>query len=243
MSLGRTLAIARRIVLQIGRDHRTLGLILFMPIVVMTLVGLSFYQEKQVLNFAAPAILGVFVMFFVFILTGISFLRERMQGTLERLLATPVRRGEVLIGYLAGFLLFAMVQSLAVVLYLVLVLRISYQAPLWQVLLLVLIVATTSVSMGIFFSTFARNEFQVMQFIPMVMAPQIFLAGVLLPVEQMPGYLQAISRALPLTYAIRGLREVMLGGQGLGGIALELGILAGFAALMFALAALTVRRS
>ena len=243
MSAGRTLAIAHRIVVQIVRDRRTLALILVMPIVVMTLVGLSFSERKAVLNFAAPALVGTFVMFFVFILTGVSFLRERTQGTLERLLVTPVRRGDVLLGYLVGFLLFAAVQALLVVLFLVLVLQISYQGALWHIFLLVLVLATTSVNMGIFFSTFARNEFQVMQFIPLVMAPQLFLAGVLVPVEQMPGYLQAVSRVLPLTYAIRGLRDIMLGGQGLDGVATELGVLAGFAVLMLILAAATVRRA
>ncbi|MEK7848762.1 MAG: ABC transporter permease [Chloroflexota bacterium] len=243
MSPERTLAIAYRLVTQIVRDRRTIALILIMPVVVMTLVGLSFYEQKAVLDFAAPALVGAFVMFFVFILTGVSFLRERVQGTLERLLATPVGRGDVLLGYLVGFLLFAAVQSALVVLFLVLVLRISYQGALWHVFLLVLVLATTSVNMGIFFSTFARNEFQVMQFIPMVMAPQLFLGGVLVPLEQMPGYLQALAKVLPLTYGIRGLRDIMLGGQGLGGVAQELGILAGFAALMLVLAALTVRRS
>ncbi|MDP6510117.1 MAG: ABC transporter permease, partial [Dehalococcoidia bacterium] len=106
MSIVRTLAIARRIVIQIVRDHRTLALILVVPVMVMTLVGLSFSEKKAVLDFAAPALVGALVMFFVFILTGVSFLRERTQGTLERLLATPVGRGDVLLGYLVGFLVF-----------------------------------------------------------------------------------------------------------------------------------------
>jgi ABC-2 type transport system permease protein len=214
-----------------------------MPVMVMTLVGLSFSEKKAVLDFAAPALVGALVMFFVFILTGVSFLRERTQGTLERLLATPVGRGDVLLGYLVGFLVFAAVQSLLVVLFLVLVLQISYQGVLWHIFLLVLVLATTSLNMGIFFSTFARNEFQVMQFIPLVIVPQLFLGGVLVPVEQMPGYLQAVSRVLPLTYAIRGLRDIMVRGEGLEGVVTELGILAGFAIMMMALAAATVRRS
>jgi ABC-2 type transport system permease protein len=214
-----------------------------MPVMVMTLVGLSFSEKKAVLDFAAPALVGALVMFFVFILTGVSFLRERTQGTLERLLATPVGRGDVLLGYLVGFLVFAAVQSLLVVLFLVLVLQISYQGVLWHIFLLVLVLATTSLNMGIFFSTFARNEFQVMQFIPLVIVPQLFLGGVLVPVEQMPGYLQAVSRMLPLTYAIRGLRDIMVRGEGLEGVVTELGILAGFAIMMMALAAATVRRS
>jgi len=243
MSAARTLAIAGRVVIQITRDHRTLALMLVGPVVVMTLVGLSFSQKKEVLNFVAPALVGTLVMFFVFIVTGVSFLRERTQGTMERLLATPVGRGDVLLGYLAGLLLFAAAQSLMVVLFLVLVLDISYQGSLGHIFFLVLVLATTSVNTGIFFSTFAHNEFQVMQFIPLVIGPQLFLAGVLVPVEQMPGYLQAVARVMPLTYAIRGLRDIMLLGQGLEAIATELAALAGFAALMIALAALTVRRT
>ena len=80
----------------------------------------------------------------------------------------------------------------------------------------------------------------VVQFIPLVLAPQIFLSGVILPVEQMPSYLKAIAQVLPLTYAVEGLRGIMLGGQDLGDV---VGELAGFAVVLLALAAATVRRS
>ena len=243
MSLARTFAIARRIVFQIVRDRRTVALVVIVPLVITGLVGLTFSGMPGVLDFVAPALLGGFVFFFAFILTGISFLRERIQGTLERLWATPVRRGEVLLGYLAGFLLFAFVQAMLVMFFTLFVLDVQRRGALAHILLLLVALATVAVNLGVFVSTFARNEFQVMQFIPLVILPQLFLSGVLLPVGQMPGYLQAASRALPLTYAVRGLREVMLEGKGMGEAGPDLAVLAGFAVLMLLLAVGVTRRA
>ena len=243
MSVDRTLAIAARIASQVVRDHRSFALIIVAPIVVMSLVGFSFADQRAVLDRAAPALIAVFALFFTFILTGVSFLRERAQGTLERLLTTPVGRGDILLGYLLGFLLFAALQSLVILLFTVLALQISYQGTLWQIFILLMVLTVVAVNLGIFISTFARNEFQVVQFIPLVLAPQIFLSGVIVPVEQMPGYLEAIARVLPLTYAVEGLQDVMLRGQGLGDVARELGVLVGYAVALLALAAATVRRA
>ena len=243
MSLSRTFAIARRIVIQIVRDRRTVALVVVVPIVVTGLVGLTFSGMPGVLDRVAPALLAGFVFFFAFILTGISFLRERMQGTLERLWATPVRRGEVLLGYLAGFLIFAFAQAMLVMFFALYVLNVHYRGTPGHILLLLLALATVAVNLGIFVSTFARNEFQVMQFIPLVILPQFFLSGLLLPVDLMPGYLQAVSKGLPLTYAARGLGDIMIRGQGLGGAAPELAALAGFAVLMLLLAVGVTRRA
>ena len=242
ISLGRSLAIALRIVRQVRRDHRSLALIIVAPVVVISLVGFSFFERREVLDNVAPALLAVFAFFFVFILTGISFLRERAQGTLERLLTTPVSRADILLGYLLGFLLFATVQALVILLFTVWVLQVEYRGDLWQVMALLLAVTVVSVNLGIFISTFARNEFQVVQFIPVMLAPQIFLSGLILPVEELPGAFQAVSTVLPLTYAVEGLREIMLRGGGLRDVAGELAVLLAFAVGFLALAGATVRR-
>lgn len=243
MSPDRTLAITGRIVRQMVRDHRSLALIIIAPIIVMSLVGLTFYDQKATLDRVAPALLGVFALFFTFVLTGVSFLRERAQGTLERLLTTPVGRGDLLVGYLLGFLLFTTVQALVILLFTILVLGVNYQGDLWQIFLLLMVLTVVGVNLGIFISTFARNEFQVVQFIPLVLAPQVFLSGVFVRVEEMPVYLEAIARVLPLTYAVRGLQDIMLRGQGLGAVTLELAVLGAFALVLLALAGVTVRRS
>lgn len=243
MSPDRTLAIANRIIQQMVRDRRSLALLFIAPLVVMALVGFTFTDKREVLDRVAPALLAVFALFFTFIFTGVSFLRERSQGTLERLMTTPVGRWDILIGYLVGFLLFATIQTVVVLIFTVTALQINYQGDLWQIFVLLSILTVVSVSLGIFISTFANNEFQVVQFIPMVFAPQVFLSGIFLPIEEMPGYLEAIAMFLPLTYAVEALQDIMLRGESLGSVASEIGILAAFAAALLTLAAITVRRT
>ncbi|MBI2916433.1 MAG: ABC transporter permease [Chloroflexi bacterium] len=245
MSADRILALASRVVRQLRRDRRTLGLIFMVPLVVMSLIAVSLPEVPgpvDVLDFLAPALLAAFVLLFVFVLTGVSFLRERSLGTLERLMASPVSRWDIILGYLAGFFLLASLQSLAVLLFTIFVLQVNYEGALWQVFVFQMVITVAAVNLGIFFSVFARNELQVVQFIPLVIVPQLLLSGVMWPVEQMPGYLQAVSKVLPLTYAVRGLRAIMLEGRGLGSLGLELGVLVGFAGLMVLLAASSLRR-
>ncbi len=214
MSVDRTFAIASRIISQVSRDHRSVALIIVAPVIVMSLVGFSFSDQREILNRIAPGLIGAFALFFVFLLTGVSFLRERSQGTLERLLTTPVGRADILAGYLLGFLLFAGIQSLVILLCTIFALQVDYEGSLWQIFVLLVVVTIVAVNLGIFISTFARNEFQVVQFIPIILLPQIFLSGPVLPFEQLPGYFQAIGRVLPLTYAVEGLKALMLEGHG-----------------------------
>ena len=121
-------------------------------------------------------------------------------------------------------------------------LKVNYHGDLWQIFVFQVVVIIGAVNLGIFISTFARNEFQMVQFIPLIIVPQIFLCGVIWPVAQMPDYLQWISKFLPLTYAVRGLRNIMLNGQSLMNTGFELAVLAGFAILMSILASLTLKR-
>lgn len=241
--MDRTFAIASRVVRQIARDHRSVALIIVAPVIVMGLVGFSFKDQEAVLDQIAPALIAVFALFFTFILTGVSFLRERAQGTLERLMVTPVGRRDIMLGYLLGFLLFAAVQSVVILLFTIFALQINYQGDLWQIFVLLMVLTVVAVSLGIFVSTFARNEFQVVQFIPIILAPQIFLSGAILPVEQLPSYFQTAAKVLPLTYAIDALREIMLRGRTLADVWSDLGALALFAAVLVALATATVRRT
>ncbi len=211
------------------------------------------------LDSLAPVVVGFFAYFFVFILTGISFLRERIGGTLERLLATPVSRGEIVLGYSLGFGFFATLQ-VALVLAFVLG-RLDIQAlgpvPAFAIglgvhtagnplisYLLVLVLGLGAVSLGIFLSTFARTELQILQFIPIVIVPQGLLGGFFWPIEQLPNLLQPVARILPVTYAIDGLRQVMIAGADLTSpqVLLDLGVLVGIAAVFVVLAAATIRR-
>ena len=243
VSVDRTLAIALRILRQISRDRRSLALIIVAPIVVMALVGFSFGDQQGVLDRIAPGLIAVFVLFFTFVLTGVSFLRERAQGTLERLLTTPVGRADILVGYTTGFFVLAMVQSVIVVTFTLLVLQVNYQGSIWQIWTVLVPLVVVGVSLGVFISTFARNEFQVVQFIPLLLAPQIFLSGVIAEVDKMPAVLEVLAYLLPLTYAVDGLQDIMLRGDSLGSLGLELGVLALYVVALLTAAAVAVRRS
>ena len=230
-----------RIIRQLIRDRRTMAMIVVVPVVIMTLIGLSF-PEEGILDYIAPALLATLALFFSFLLTGISFLRERSQGTMERLMASPLSRLDIVVGYLFGFFIFALTQTLIMVLFTIYVLGVNYYGDLWQIFVFQIVVITGAVNLGIFISTFARNEFQMVQFIPLIIVPQIFLCGVIWPVEQMPDYLQWLSAVLPLTYAVDGLRDIMLAGKSLLDVGFELAVLAGFTVVTSILAAIVLRR-
>jgi ABC-2 type transport system permease protein len=190
----------------------------------------------------APVFIGIFSFFFVFILTSVAFLRERSQGTIERVMVSPLTRVELVIGYICGFTLFALVQSLVILLFVIFALRVHYSGNLALVFLVSALLTIGSVNLGIFLSTFAQNEFQIVQFIPLVFGLQIFLSGIFWPVKQLPSALQPFSYIMPLTYANDALRDVMLKGSDFVGIAGQLGALLAFALVMVFLSALTMRR-
>lgn len=215
--------------------------------------------DADSLDVLAPVFLGYFAYFFVFILTGISFLRERVGGTLERLLATPVTRAEIVVGYSLGFGLLATVQVVLLTAFVLGRVTIPAIGPIGEwaiglgvhsagnpllVLLFVLALALGAVNLGIFLSTFARTELQVIQFIPIVIVPQGLLAGIFWPVDRLPDILGAIAHVLPVTYAVDGLRAIILRGEGLGSaeIELDIAVLVAVAALFVVLASLTIKR-
>ena len=243
MSPSNTLSIALRVVRQLVRDRRTIVIILAIPLVIMTLVHYSFPGESSLLDNSYPPLLATMGLLFSFMLTGISFLRERSQGTMERMMASPVSRVDMVVGYLLGFFVLALIQILVVVLFTVYVLGANLaEGSLWRICIFQIVVVTVGVNLGIFISAFARNEFQMIQFIPLIIFPQILLCGVIWPVKDMHSVLIGISNILPLKYAVIGMTDIMLKGQGLLDVGREIGILAAFAVFISILAALTLRR-
>jgi ABC-2 type transport system permease protein len=211
------------------------------------------------LDTVAPALVGYFAFFLVFVLTGVSFLRERVGGTLERLLATPVRRSEIVAGYGLGFGIFATLQVAEIIAFSLGHLDVPPIGPLpaftiglgianagspGLAFLVALLLALGSVNLGIFISTFTKSEFQVLQFIPIVIVPQGLLGGIFWPVSSLPDALEPIARVMPLTYAVEGLREVMIKGADLGSptLQLDLFVLAAVVVLLVALATATIQR-
>lgn len=201
-------------------------------------------DELDTLDLLGGPFIGLLVFFLVYVVTSISFLRERSEGTLERLMASPLRRSEIVVGYMLGFMAVALVQAAEVIGFALLVIGIYNAGSVALLLLIVVLLALGAVNLGIFLSTFARNEFQAVQFIPLVLTPQVLLSGLIVPVASEPGWLQAISNVLPLTYAVDALRDVMLRGADLGSasVQLDLAVLAGFCVVVIVAASLTLRR-
>jgi ABC-2 type transport system permease protein len=199
--------------------------------------------QYDTLDYMAPALIGFFVFFFVFLLTCISFLRERVAGTLERLQATPIRPHEIIIGYMLGFLVFGLLQGVITLLFTVFVLKIHYAGNLLNIFIVEALLVALSVNLGILLSTFAQNEFQVLQFIPLIVVSQGLLGGVVWQVKDMPGWLQPFSRLMPLTYATEALRDVMIKGETLVNVGGLLLVLVAFAAGVIVLAARTAGKA
>jgi ABC-2 type transport system permease protein len=182
----------------------------------------------------SPILVGFFVFFFVFLISGIALLRERTTGTLDRLMATPIQRRDIVFGYLMGYGFFAIIQTIIVVFYAVKVLDIMLIGSLWNVIVINLTLALVALSLGILLSAFANSEFQMMQFIPIAIIPQIFFAGIF-PVEGMAEWLQVIARIMPMYYGGGALVDVMYKGLGFSDILNELLVLWGFALVFIVL--------
>ena len=200
--------------------------------------------DYTLLDYLAPVLVAFFAFFFIFLLSAVSFLRERTSGTLERLMATPLARAELVIGYLAGFSFFALVQAVVIILFTVFVLRVQYRGNLATIFLVEAVMVVGAVSLGLLVSAAARNELQAVQFVPIVLLPQVFLSGLLIPVTQLPDYLRPFSAILPLTYANEALKAVMIKGFELGDplVLRDVGILFVFGLVMALGAVASIRR-
>jgi ABC-2 type transport system permease protein len=190
----------------------------------------------------APMFIGLFSFFFVFLLASVAFLRERGQGTLERLIVSPLSQTELTLGYVLGFMLFATIQSIVILAFVIFVLQVHYAGALWLLFLVTLLLTIGGVNMGIFASAFARNELQVIQFIPLLIVPQVLLGGLFFAVKSLPVVLYQLAYIMPLTWANFALQDVMLKGLGFSDIWPDLVFLAGFAVLMVIAAAVSLRQ-
>ncbi|MEK5231377.1 ABC transporter permease [Lysinibacillus sp. FSL K6-0232] len=198
-------------------------------------------RDTVIFDIFSPMLIGFFVFFFVFLITGIALLKERTSGTLERLLATPIKRSEIVAGYMIGYGLFALLQTIIIVLFGIYVLDIVHIGSIWLVLLINMMVALVSLSLGALLSSFAASEFQMMQFIPLVIVPQVFFSG-LFPLDNMAEWLQNLGHIMPLYYAADALNGVMYKGYSFNEILLNLIVLACFAIVFIVLNIISLKK-
>jgi ABC-2 type transport system permease protein len=232
----------KRILSQLRHDRRTVALLLVVPILLLTLLYFMYEDAPGVFDHIGLIMLGVFPFVIMFLITSIAMLRERTSGTLERLLTTPLGKLDLLFAYGVAFGLAAAVQAAVASGVAYWLLGLETAGPTGLVILIAIANAVLGVALGLFCSAFARTEFQAVQFMPVVVVPQLLLCGLFVARDQMAGWLQAISNALPMSYAVEALQEVGAHPEATDLLWRDLGIVVGCVLVALTLAAATLRR-
>lgn len=241
MNPGRTIATTGRILTQIRHDPRTVALLLVVPSLLIGLMAWLF-SNTPVFNRVGPAMLSLFPFIIMFLVTSITTLRERRSGTLERLLTLPISKLEFILGYTLAFGFLAILQAAIAVALSVWVFGLTISGSLWLLLLVALADAVLGTTLGLLASAFARSEFQVVQFMPALVFPQVLLGGILLPRDKMPDALYAISDWLPLSHAIDALNAIATNSEDAAYVGRKLLIIAAFAVAAIVLGSISLRR-
>jgi ABC-2 type transport system permease protein len=248
MSARITLAVTVRVLTQLRRDHRTLAMLLVLPCLVLALLWWMFDAGGAPLaggfDALGPPLLALIPFIVMFLVTSVTTLRERSSGTLERLLAMPTGKGDVLVGYALAFGAVAALQSVLAVLLCWAVLGLDVSGPVWMLVVVAVADAVLGTALGLFVSAFARTEFQAVQFMPAVVIPQILLCGLFLPRDAMPKVLEAISDVLPLSFAVDAMTGVSTAATGgvAGSVWGDLAVVVAFVVAGLLLGAATLRR-
>jgi ABC-2 type transport system permease protein len=241
VSPARTFATAGRVLAQIRHDPRTVGLMLVVPSLLIGLIAWIF-SDTPVFDQIGPAMLALFPFIIMFLVTSITTLRERRSGTLERLLTLPITKLDFILGYTLAFGLLAIVQAAIATAFAVWVCGLTIEGSVWLLFAVALADAVLGTTLGLLVSAFAATEFQVVQFMPAVVFPQVLLGGIIVPRDQMPDVLHAISDWLPLSHAIDALNAVARDTEDAGYVAGKLLIIGAFAVGAVVLGAITLRR-
>jgi ABC-2 type transport system permease protein len=242
LSPARTLATAGRVLRQLRHDPRTIALLLIVPVLMITLLRYVFDASPQTFDSVGASLLGIFPLITMFLVTSIATLRERTSGTLERLLAMPLGKGDLIAGYALAFGTVAVAQSFLATALSLWVLGLDVLGSPWLLLLVALLDALLGTALGLFVSAFAASEFQAVQFMPAVIFPQLLLCGLFTPRDQMHPVLEAISDVLPMSYAVDGMNQVLTHTDITADFFRDILIVAGCAFLVLCLGAATLRR-
>ncbi|MET7389716.1 ABC transporter permease [Streptomyces sp. NPDC005529] len=242
LTLSRTTATASRVLRQLRHDPRTIALMILVPCVMLFLLRYVFDGSSRTFDSIGASLLGIFPLITMFLVTSIATLRERTSGTLERLLALPLGKGDLIAGYALAFGTVAVVQSALATGLAVWVLGLDVTGSPWLLLLVALLDALLGTALGLFVSAFAASEFQAVQFMPAVIFPQLLLCGLFTPRPAMHPVLEAVSDVLPMSYAVDGMNQVLQHTDMTATFVRDILIVAGSAVLVLFLGAATLRR-
>ena len=241
MSLTNTVATARRVFTQLRRDPRSIGLIVGIPAMLVTLFRFVL-NSKPAFEAVSPSLLCIFPFVTMFVVTSVTMLRERTTGTLERLMTLPIARMDLLIGYAIAFGFFAAVAVGIVAVICLTWLGLTLAGSLALLVLIAVLDALLGMALGLFVSAFARTEFQAVQFMPLFAFPQVLLCGLFTPRDQMIGVLSGLSDVMPLSYAVDAIKMVTASPSVTGDLVRDIGVIAGCIVVALMLGAATLRR-
>jgi ABC-2 type transport system permease protein len=241
MSPTLTLATTRRIFGQLRRDRRTVAMMILLP-ALLTIVMRYVLNSSDTFEHIAPSLLAIFPFIIMFLITSVATLRERTTGTLERLMTMPIGKLDLIGGYALAFGLFAVVQVGVVAILSVTWLGLSVAGSLVLLLAVAVLDALLGMALGLFVSAFARTEFQAVQFMPLLAAPQILVCGLFTPRSNMATLLNWFSDVMPLSYAVDAMKIVTTSPDVTQNLVRDIVIVAGSTLLVLALGAATLRR-
>jgi ABC-2 type transport system permease protein len=248
VNLMMTLATTRRVLDQLRHDHRSVALILVVP--ALLLAAVYFLYENETLPPGVPRtfdrvglmMLVIFPFVVMFLVTSITMLRERTTGTLERLLTTPIHKADLLFGYGVAFSIMAALQSLVATAVAYWVFGLDIKGSPGLVVMIAVINAVLGVALGLLCSAFARTEFQAVQFMPVVVVPQILLCGLFVARDRMNEALEAVSNVLPLTFSVDALQQIATNTEPTDQLWMDAGVILAIVVAVLVLASLTLRR-
>jgi len=241
MSPRLTVATAARVLRQIRHDPRTLALLMVVPCVLMGLLAWV-YADTPLFDRVGPSLLGLFPFLVMFLVTSIATLRERQSGTLERLLALPLAKADLIGGYALAFGLLAAVQAVVAGTFAVYALGLDVAGDAWLLVVVAVVDCLLGTALGLFLSAFAATEFQAVQFLPAFVLPQFLLCGLLVPRASLPNGLRQASDVLPLSYAVDAMKTISTTANGGGDVAADIAVILGFVVVLVGLGAATLRR-
>ena len=236
---------AHRVITQLRRDPRTLAMLIVLPAGLTWLLRYIFSESPvpptgAIFNTIGPRLMGLFPLILMFLITSITMLRERQSGTLERLMVGPTGKADVILGYAVAFGLVAAVQAIVMTAWSVWPLGLDIPTDLWRLGLVMVLDALVGTALGLLASAVAKTEFQAVQMMPLVIIPQLLLAGLFVNRADMPRPLEYVSDVLPVSYSIDAVNDI-LAGDG-NGIWAPVAILVAFIAAALVLGSLTLRR-
>lgn len=241
MSPRKTLATAQRVLGQLKHDKRTLAMVFVVPPVLITVLKFVFQNSRE-FDHIAPMLLGIFPMVMMFLISSIATLRERTNGTLERLMTMPIGKTDFILGYAVAFSVLALIQALVTTGVMLGLLKVTVLGGTLQTLLGAVLAAVLGTALGLFVSAFAATEFQAVQFMPAFIFPQLLVCGLFVARSEMARPLQWLADVFPLTYSVDAMKQVTMHNHWSTTLTRDLLIVIGYILLALLLGSLTIRR-